>query len=349
MGKEIALKDAKCTALSWAAPVALKQQNEEAVTGFSIKAYTGEVVDRWWGKLAIALDGIKAKHKIPVLLSHSSSQIVGHSTKTYTDGAFFVDGKFSGVTDEAEKVKGLADEGFPWQASIGVRPVKIMSIEKGGTMKVNGKNLSGPAEVWLESQVKEVSFVALGADSKTSVATFSGFEKFEEQEAPQGAEHIPHEQGEENLMKDMTLEALEKEAPELLSQIRTDAKSAGYDEGFTAGVDQERKRVTELMAIEDVDPEARAGAIAEGLSVDAAYKLFFEAEKKKKDEGLEELLEETPESVGQSGKKTGREGEEKFMDAVSAYQKENNCTRTDALRAVAVAKPDLHAAFIHGK
>lgn len=348
MSKEISLKDAKCTGLSWNAPVQLKAQNEEVGTNFSIEAYTGEVVDRWWGKLAISIDGIKAKNKIPVLLGHVSSQIVGHSTKTYKDGSFFVDGKFSGVTQEAEKVKGLADEGFPWQASIGVRPIKILSIEKGGNMKVNGKNLNGPAEVWLESQVNEVSFVALGADGNTSVSTFSRFEKFEEQDAPQGAEHNTLAQGDENHMK-ITLEELEKDAPELLTKIRTESKTAGYDEGLAAGVDQERKRVSELMAIEDADQDAKGKAICEGLSVDAAYKLFFEAEKKKKDEGLEELHKETPDSAGQSGKKAGQDGEETFMDAVSAYQKEKGCTRTEALKAVATARPALHAAYLEKK
>lgn len=348
INKEISLREAKCTGLSWNAPVQLKQQNEEVGTNFSIEAYTGEVVDRWWGKLAISIDGIKARNKIPVLLDHFRSQIVGHSTQTYKDGSFFVDGKFSGVTDEAEKVKALADEGFPWQASIGVKPLKILSIEQGGQMDVNGKNVNGPAEIWLESQVQEVSFVALGADENTSVSTFSRFEKFEEQAAPHGAEHKTIEQGEENFME-ITLEKLEKDAPELLTQIRTVAKTAGYDEGLAAGIGQERKRVTELMTIEDADQEARGKAIAEGLAVDAAYKLFFEAEKKKKTEGLEELHKETPDSVGQSGKKTSKTGEETFMDAVSAYQKANGCTRTEALKAVATARPALHAAYFEKK
>lgn len=344
MNKEISLQEAKCTGLSLAAPVQLKPQDEEAGSNFSIEAYTGEVVDRWWGKLAIAVDGIAAKNKIPVLLNHYSGQIVGHSSKTYKDSSFFVDGKFSKVTQEAEKVKGLAAEGFPWQASIGVRPVKIMSLEKDGSMKVNGKTLKGPAEVWLESQVFEVSFVPLGADNKTSVSTFSRFEKFEEQEAPKGADHNPHEKGDENLME-ITLESLEKDAPELLSQIRTEAKASGYDEG----VDQERQRVAQLMAVEDADQDAKNRAITEGLGVDAAYKLFFEAEKNKKDEELDRLKKTTPDSAGQSGKDTDKDNAETFMDAVTTYQKENNCTKTQALKAIAVARPGLHAVFINGK
>lgn len=147
---------------------------------------------------------------------------------------------------------------------------------------------------------------------------------------------------------EFTLENLKSEAPELLAQIQTDAKAAGHEEGLQEGVEQERKRVTELMAVEDADPKAQAKAITEGLAVDAAYKLFFEAEKKKKDEGLNDLENGTPASVGQQGKEKAKDDDgETYMDAVTAYQNENKCTRTEALQAVAAAKPELHAAFIN--
>lgn len=230
---EIKLNDAKCTGLTLSAPVQLAQ-DADVVTGFEIEAYTGTVVDRWWGKLAIEVDGIKAKKQIPVLMNHNSNQIVGYSTKTHKDGSFFVTGKFSDVTEKGKEVKGLAQEGFPWQASIGVRPVKILSLEKDGKADVNGKTLKGPAEIWLESEVFETSFVPLGADSNTSVATFS---KFEEIEAPTGAEHTTHEK-EENMEK-ITMEVLAKDAPELLAKIK--------GESLKEGAKQERERIQAVL------------------------------------------------------------------------------------------------------
>ena len=292
--------------------------------------------------ISIDVEGIKAKKQIPVLMNHNSSQIVGHSTKTYKDGSFFVSGQFSDVTDKAKEAKGLAQEGFPWQASIGVRPIKILSLEKDGKMDVNGKTLKGPAEVWLESEVFETSFVPLGADGNTSVSTFS---KFTEQEAPQGANNNPHE---EVKFMDFTLENLAKEAPDLLASIQSDAKTAGHTEGLAVGVTQERERVSGLMKIEDADEAARAKAIAEGLTVEAAYKLFFEAEKGKKAEELKALEESTPESAGQDGKEKGSEDGKTFMSAVDDYQKEHSCTRTAALQAVAKAQPELHQASVKG-
>lgn len=335
------LKNAKCTGLSLSAPVNLAKDDESG-NGFLIEAYTGETVERWWGMLAIEVDGISAKNQIPVLMNHDSGQIVGHSTKTYKDGSFFVSGKFSEVTEKGKEVKALSLEGFPWQASIGVRPKKIMSLEKDGKMQVNGKTLKGPAEIWLESEVFETSFVPLGADDNTSVSTFS---KFEEQEAPKGAEHKPIK----DKIMEFTLENLAKEAPDLLASIQTDAKATGHAEGLAAGVAQERERVSELMKIEDADDTARAKAITDGLSVDASFRLFFEAEKGKKAEELKKLEESTPESAGQNGKAKDDDTGKTFMAAVDDYQKEKSCTRTEALQAVAKAQPELHAAFKGGK
>lgn len=335
------LSEAKCTGLSLIAPVQLSKDTDSDENGFLIEAYTGEVVERWWGNLAINVDGIQAKKQIPILMNHDSSQIVGHSTKTYKDGSFFVTGKFSDVTDKAKEVKGLAQEGFPWQASIGVRPVAIMSLEKDGKAEVNGKTLKGPAEVWLESEVFETSFVPLGADGNTSVSTFS---KFTEQQAPPGADNNTH--GEEKNME-FNLENLAKESPDLLASIQNDAKEAGHAEGLTAGVTQERERVSELMKIEDADEAARAQAITEGLSVESAYKLFFEAEKGKKAEELKVLEDSTPESAGQDGKEKAEETKT-FMSAVDDYQKEHSCTRTEALQAVAKAQPELHKESLRG-
>ena len=213
--KTIQLNDAKCTGLSFVAPVQLAKTDEE--NGFLIEAYTGEVVERWWGMLAIDINGIKAKKQIPVLMNHDVGKIIGYSTKTYKDKSFFVTGKFSDVTDAAKEAKGLAGEGFPWQASIGVRPVKILSVEKNGKASVNGATVQGPAEIWLESEVVETSFVPLGADGNTSVSMLSKFNEVENNNLGGGKR------------MEITLEVLANDAPELLAQIKSDAEKKGAE------------------------------------------------------------------------------------------------------------------------
>jgi len=135
---------------------------------FSILGYTGKVID-WYGmRFVIRLAGIKARRKMPVLREHVRDRIVGSTEKWQVDEAgFHVEGVFSAVTHDGEEVLALAREGFPWQASIGVSPLKVVVLERGASAEVNGEMVEGPVEVWEESEVAEVSFVSLGADNDT--------------------------------------------------------------------------------------------------------------------------------------------------------------------------------------
>jgi len=235
-GKKIKLSDAKCTGFVAMAAVQFSEEgNKKDVGDFQIEAYTGEVVDRWWGKLVVAVDGIQANQKMPILRDHDRGQIVGHSLKSWADGSFFVSGQFSKKTKAAQEVKDLAEEDFPWQASIDVRPLTIMEIEHGVEMEVNGRTVPGPAEIWLESKVFETSFVPLGADENTSVTTFSNFD-----EAPE-EQNINTEKG-DNKMK-FSIEVLEKESPELLTQIRDTARKEGFEAGLLQGAETEGGRI----------------------------------------------------------------------------------------------------------
>jgi hypothetical protein len=216
MSKEIELKEAKCTRLSMLVPVQFKSEQEKY--DFVMEAYTGESVERWWGRLAIAVDGIRAKKQIPIFRDHERANIIGFSTDTWKDASFWVGGKFSTSTAHAAEVKSLAKEGFPWQASIGVVPRKILALEKDVEHEVNGRKLKGPAEVWLESEVFETSFVPLGADSNTSVAVFS----FEE--AEQRNERT--ENMEKSVEPALTIESLRANHPEMVVVLLAEGAAA---------------------------------------------------------------------------------------------------------------------------
>jgi len=262
MNPNIKLSDAKCTHMELTTPVNFAADaGADTFPGqtFLMEAYTGAVVDRWWGKLAVVVDGIQAADEMPIFRDHRRDQIVGHSNKSWVDGSFFVQGKFSGVTDVAKEVKGLADEGFPWQASIGVDPLSILSLEAGAEAEVNGILLAGPAEIWLTSKVSETSFVPLGADDSTSVCTFTKFIEVAQGELS-GSEHKPKKG---DAMK-ITLALLESENPELLAEIRAAARAEGLTEGLTEGA------ATELARIQGVQGQAMLGheALIETLMFD---------------------------------------------------------------------------------
>ncbi len=254
MAKKIEKSEARCTSLALNSPVTFfrEQGKETSLTNFEIEAYTGAVVDRWWGKLAIAVDGISARQQIPILKNHDASQIVGYSTGTSNaGGSFSLQGKFSAVTEVGKETRELALEGFPWQASIGVAPKTILEIEAGASTTVNGLEVFGPAEVWLESEVYETSFVPLGADSNTGVTVFEredhragGSKKLKEE---------PFEKGES-----MDLAQLKKEQKELLASYRQELLAAVTREELEAagnplvaelvkaGVQQELARAKEV-------------------------------------------------------------------------------------------------------
>jgi len=250
MDNIIDLQQAQANQVTLSAPVVLRKTRDgEVKTGeFEITAYTGAVVDRWWGKLAIDVDGIQAKDSMPIFREHSRDVVVGYSLSNKREnGSFVVSGKFSTVTDAAKEVQALAGEGFPWQASIGVQPLKILALEQGASAEVNGAMLEGPAEIWIESRVFETSFVALGADDNTQVACFS---QVNETPAPAGNKYKEHDM-------DITMSLLESKAPEMLAQIRKDAADEAFKKGEEAG--RTAGAADELARIKSVSDQSMAG------------------------------------------------------------------------------------------
>lgn len=187
----------------------LRDEAGQAVSGFRLDAYTGAVVERWWGSLVIAVNGIQASQRMPIFRDHDHTKIVGYSTScSKTDNLFRVEGVFCDATAQSAEVRDLAIEGFPWQASIGVQALDVLELKPGKTQEVNGQTVTGPAEIWLSSRVFEASFVPLGADSGTRVTVFS------EQSPP--------------LEKEMTLSELKQQHPELLQELAEDAQMQAH-------------------------------------------------------------------------------------------------------------------------
>jgi hypothetical protein len=53
---------------------------------------------------------------------------------------------------DGQEVLELAEQGFPWQASVGIWQVKIRSLKNEKESAVgNGQEISGPAKFWLEA------------------------------------------------------------------------------------------------------------------------------------------------------------------------------------------------------
>lgn len=137
---------------------------------FKILAYTGGKMDVGWGDpIVVDLSGMEVSAKPrPILKDHDTALIVGHSTAIKVKNEILVEGLFSGSGPVKEEVLASAMQGFPWQASIGAKATKTDFLDEGSKCTVNGQEIEGPCFIVRASILKEVSFVALGADDNTS-------------------------------------------------------------------------------------------------------------------------------------------------------------------------------------
>jgi hypothetical protein len=117
--------------------------------------------------VVVAIDGMSIPRKPIIRLNHDSGQRVGHTTDVQAkDGKLTVQGVISSTSESAKQVVADADNGFPWQASIGARPVRGQTqfVPGGKTFNANGRTFDGPKYHVKASVLSEVSFVDVGGD-----------------------------------------------------------------------------------------------------------------------------------------------------------------------------------------
>ena len=304
---------------------------------FSINAYTGSIIDAYFGKLAFDISGMQSKPLMPILREHQRDRIVGFGEASQDGSSFTVNGKFSETTADGKECLSLADEGYPWQASVGIRPVRVRALTKNETMTVNGKELSGPAEVWLQSEVGEVSFVSLGADSNTSISVFSdtASEIEAELESSTDPETADTTVGQEEKIM-LTKSEIIEQAPEAAAELAAEATAT------------ERARVLEILA---ADPDNRhlavlINAIEAGTPAASIFKTLYQEERTFRQTGLKTLADSATPSVGQSRQDPPDTAQKTFFGEVEAAMATHNMTKAQAVRHVQASMPELHATFL---
>lgn len=217
---------------------------------FGILAYTGEAIGRWYGQIIIDLEGMRLDNRLPALRDHEVNHIVGVvDSHSIDDSGLQLLGTFSQVSKDGQDVLALADEGFPWQASIGVWAESIEEVEPGVAVEVNGRTLAGPLTIWRTSHVREVSFVAIGADENTAAVSLS-------------------EKGEKSMTKSPDAAAQQGEK---LNQITPQAGPAS--DGLSDAAGAERQRTLSILSLcekHGIGILEQEKMIKEGLSLDDA-------------------------------------------------------------------------------
>lgn len=241
-----------------------KDGKEEKRKRFKMAAYNGGLMELGgWGRpVVVDLEGMSVPRKSrPILLGHDSRQIVGHSDKiSVEEGKLRVEGFLSEHTNAGQEVAALGAEGFPWQASIGARAVKVVRKDEGETVTVNGQEFVGPVLVVRKSVLGEVSFVPLGADDSTSAtvaASAAGAKVQVEQETV-----MPKTKQQEQEVEANGTPEVEMEAP--VVETRTEAADP------VAGIRAEHARIAAINAACKDAPEIAAQAVKEGWTVEKA-------------------------------------------------------------------------------
>lgn len=141
---------------------------------FKITAYTGGAMqlEGFFHPVVVDLEGMATKSAaLPILKSHQRDLIVGHTDAIDIKASKInLSGVMSGIGDAAKEVAALADNGFPWQASIGATVQKLEFVAENQTAKANGKTFSGPVYIARKTVLAEVSFVPIGGDGATSAS-----------------------------------------------------------------------------------------------------------------------------------------------------------------------------------
>lgn len=140
---------------------------------FKMHAYTGAPVEFFGMPMVFDLAGMTATTGTPILQQHMHDKIVALADKAVVDATGLHFEGYCYGTAAAKEVIDLADEGFPWQASMGVKPLEVEFMDEGEAREVNGKTFNGPGLYVGKSRVKESSFVPLGADDATRSLVFA--------------------------------------------------------------------------------------------------------------------------------------------------------------------------------
>ncbi len=153
---------------------AAQTDGKPALRSFQMIAYTGSKMNfaQLDAPVIIDIQGMSVTNKPrPILKDHQRSQIVGHTTSVKASGrTVLVDGVVSGTSPAAREVVDTSRNGFPWQASVGVSVQRMEHVKAGSSAQVNGEVVNGPVYIARATSLNEISFVALGADDRTTAA-----------------------------------------------------------------------------------------------------------------------------------------------------------------------------------
>lgn len=153
----------------------IEKTGDKTKRTFSGVAYHGgQIDDHWyWGNLVFDLDNLDlADGKVPMLVEHDRDQRCGFiNSHNIGDAGLSIDGTLLS-NEHGTTIANDADEGYPWQMSVSIKPTRVETVES-GQVTVNGRTFNAPVTIFRQNTIREVSFCALGADRHTNAQVFN--------------------------------------------------------------------------------------------------------------------------------------------------------------------------------
>lgn len=218
-------------------------ENEQRKAEMAV--YSGKKMDHWfWGDMIIDVEGIQfngSRH--PILEDHDTARKIGFTDKVDTEGRVFFPEINLLDNAHANEFYDNAKQGFPYQASISIRPTLVERVEKGEKVEVNGEKLPGPLTVFRKSNFREGSVCVFGVDSKTSSTVFSDEDMADIQYDVVSFSEENNEKPNTTEETIMTLNELKEKYPELVSQIEDSVKGS-----FSTVIEDKDKEISDLTS-----------------------------------------------------------------------------------------------------
>ena len=292
---------------------------------FEMSAYTGASVDIGLGVHAVfdLSDMEIPSRAVPILCHHDPRLIAGYSEQVENDGSGLrVEGRLLSSADGLG-VAALSDEGFPWQASVGLGVKSARLIDDGEEEEINGRMFAGPV-VRVSSVLREVSFVPMGADANTSAVALSA----------------SAEQEQSTLEVEMT----EKSTQPTAEEIRQ----------------ADAKRISEVSAAFSEDPKFALEAITAGLNVTEAKAryadILIERQRVERENHARELAEvkaeasrsNPPIKAAQKSGSGGNDGETYTArwNRLIRAEMDRGLDKARATRTVIASSPETHKGML---
>lgn len=145
-------------------------------------AYSGGTFSQWWSRTPCVtdIDGLEITAQIPLMYNHINDPEfrLGEVSVEKVDGALHISG---GVDAGTERGKAIIEAGKKcnWQLSHGAEIIDYVNIPKDTKATINGREFEGPLLHIRKAVLREISVVAIGADSDTSLRVAAGFNIFQ--------------------------------------------------------------------------------------------------------------------------------------------------------------------------